>query len=132
MGMIYLDTSALVKLIFEESESLVLERWLTQDPGEYKVSSELTRVELLRTCRRVDLESLDDASQLLDGLDFLPIDHSVIRRASSITPTELRSLDAIHLASALSLGNEISAFVAYDSRLCDAARNAGLKVVSPN
>ena len=129
--MFYLDTSALVKLLFEEVESAALEQWLTQNSSEFKVTSELTRVELLRTCRRVDIGSIDDAIQLLRGLDFLPIDHSVIHRASSLLPTELRSLDAIHVASALTLRNEIEAFVAYDLRLCAAADSVGLKIISP-
>ena len=74
---------------------------------------------------------LDDARRLLDGVDFVPIDHVVVQQAATMVPNELRSLDAIHLASALSLKEDLTDFVAYDARLCSAAARAGLLVVSP-
>jgi len=64
-------------------------------------------------------------------MDILPVDRQVIQRASMLTPPELRSLDAIHLASALSLRTALDAFVAYDTLLCAAAEAAGLPVASP-
>ena len=129
--MIYIDTSALVKLLFEEPESLALSEWLTSKADVSKVSSDLSTVELLRTCRRIDDGALADARQLLGGIDLLPLDHVVVEQAAAISPRELRSLDAIHLASAISLRAELTDFVAYDSRLCSAATAAGLLVVSP-
>lgn len=129
--MIYIDTSALVKLLFEEPESLALADWLTSRADVPKVSSDLSTVELLRTCQRIGDGALDDARRLLGGIDLLPIDHVVVEQAAVIFPRELRSLDAIHLASAMSLRTELSDFVAYDSRLCSAATAAGLLVVSP-
>lgn len=129
--MIYIDTSALVKLLFEEPESLALSEWLTSRDDVAKVSSNLSTVELLRTCQRIDDGALDDARRLLGGIDLLPLDHVVVEQAASISPRELRSLDAIHLASAVSLRAELSDFVAYDLRLCSAATAAGLQVVSP-
>jgi len=128
---IYIDTSALVKLLFEEPESLALTDWLTLRADVPKVSSDLATVELLRTCRRIDDDVLDDAKRLLGGIDLLPIDHAVVEQAGAISPRELRSLDAIHLASAMSLRAELTDFVAYDSLLCSAATAAGLLVASP-
>ena len=129
--MIYLDTSALVKLLFEEPESLALTDWLTSRADVPKVSSDLSTVELLRTCQRIDDGALDDARRLLGGMDLLPIDHALMEQAAAIYPRELRSLDAIHLVSAISLRADLTDFVAYDSRLCSAAAAAGLLVVSP-
>jgi predicted nucleic acid-binding protein len=129
--MIYFDTSALVKLVFEEPESRALAQWLTIRGDVPKVSSDLSTVELLRTCRRFDEGAVEGASLLLGGMDFLPIDRAIVERAASIVPTELRSLDAIHLASALSVKTGLTAFVAYDARLTAAAADAGLDVASP-
>ena len=61
----------------------------------------------------------------------MPIDHAIVEQAAILIPRDLRSLDALHLASALSLSNELTDFVAYDIRLCSAAMNAGLPVKSP-
>ena len=129
--MIYIDTSALVKLLFDEPESKALTDWLTQNAEKPKVSSDLSTVELLRTCQRIDGSIVDDARRLLDGVDLVPIDHMIVEQAAIVAPGELRSLDAIHLASALSLIEDLTAFLAYDIRLCLAAEQAGLPVVSP-
>ncbi len=129
--MIYIDTSALVKLLFDEPESTALIDWLNQKTEVPKVSSELCTIELLRTCQRIDGTLVDDARRLLDGVDLLPIDHVIVERAAVLAPHELRSLDAIHLASALSLIEDLTDFVAYDVRLCSAAKQVGLPVVSP-
>jgi uncharacterized protein len=128
---IYLDTSALVKLVFEEVESLALARWVADRDEVPKISSDLSITELLRTCRRVDDSALETATLLLGGIDLLPVDRSVIEHAASVRPFELRSLDAIHLASALSVKDAVTAFVVYDDRLRSAARHAGLVVASP-
>ncbi|MDA8261377.1 MAG: type II toxin-antitoxin system VapC family toxin [Actinomycetota bacterium] len=129
--MIYIDTSALVKLLFDEAESSALADWLTLRNDIPKVTSDLSTVELLRTCQRVDESVLNDAKQLLSGVDLVPIDHVIIEQAAILIPRELRSLDAIHLASALSLNKDLTTFVAYDVRLCSAAAIAGLPVESP-
>ena len=129
--MIYIDTSALVKLLFDEPESSALSDWLTRMNEIPKVSSDMSTVELLRTCQRIDESLVDDARRLLDGVDLVPIDHVIVEQAANMIPYELRSLDAIHLASALSLHEDLTDFVAYDVRLCSAATNAGLPVVSP-
>ena len=129
--MIYFDTSALVKLVFDETESAALAEWLTVRADVPKVSSDLSTIELLRTCRRVDEDAVEGANLLLGGIDLLPMDRAIVEKAATLVPTELRSLDAIHLASALSVKASLTALVAYDVRLCSAAAQAGLEVVSP-
>lgn len=130
--MIYLDTSALVKLVFEEAESRALARWLDSREAVPKVSSEVATIELLRTCRRRAPATEPDARQLLRGLDLVPLSADVIERGSLAAPAELRSLDAVHLASALSLADGINSFVAYDARLRAAAALAGLPIAAPD
>ena len=129
--MIYFDTSALVKLVFDETESAALAEWLTLRADVPKVSSDLSTIELLRTCRRVDEGAVEGAVLLLGGIDLLPMDRAIVEKAATLIPTELRSLDAIHLASALSVKTNLTALVAYDVRLCSAAAEAGIEVVSP-
>lgn len=118
-----------MKLVFEEAESAALTEWLTSKVDVPKVSSELSTIELVRTCRRLDEDAVADANLLLAGIDLLPMDRAIIETAAALLPVELRSLDAIHLASALSV--RPAAFVAYDARLCSAALKAGIEVVSP-
>jgi uncharacterized protein len=129
--MIYFDTSALVKLIFEEDESAALAEWIGLRPDIPKISSGLSIVELLRACRRVNEDAVGDATLLLGGVDLLPMDRGILDKAASLVPAEIRSLDAIHLASALSLKADLTFLVAYDSRLCFAALDLGIEVVSP-
>ena len=129
--MIYVDTSALVKLIFEEAESVALAEWLTVRADIPKISSDLSAIELLRTCRRVDEGTVANANLLLGGIDLLPIDPATVDKAASLIPTDMGSLDAIHLASALSIKADLIALIAYDNRLCSAAAAAGIEVVSP-
>lgn len=128
--MIYLESSALVKLIAAEPGSSALRAYLAGQKG--RVSSQLTRVEVLRAVRRTDRSELTlrRAEQALAIIALTPVDEPVLARAASLEPPRLRSLDAIHLATALSIDG-LDAFVTYDHRLADAAREAGLAVVSP-
>lgn len=129
--MIYLDSSALLKLLHQEAESAALTDWLSARAGTPVVSSALANVEVTRACRRVNPEALPAAKTLLAGLDIIPLTGAVIDEAGNVGETTLRSLDAIHLASALSIRSDLSNFIAYDHRLCDAATAAGLELVTP-
>ena len=130
--MIYVDASALVKLVFDEAESDALERWISDRADIAKVTSELSTIEVLRTCRRVDETTLAAARGLLAGLDLVPIAGPIVEQAAVVGQAELRSLDAIHLASALSMGPDLTAFVTYDARLAQAAEASRLAVIAPN
>lgn len=129
--MIYLDSSALIKLVQEEAESAALEAWLGDRPGTPIVSSELTKIELIRACRRANPGALPAARALLTELDLIPLSGEVIDQATEVGGDHLRSLDAIHLASALALRADITTLVAYDHRLLDAAEAAGLTCAQP-
>lgn len=129
--MIYLDSSALLKLVFDEPESAALEGWLAARAGTPVVTSELVKVEVIRACRRVSSDALPEARTLLAQLDLIPLTTAVVDGAAEVGEPMLRSLDAIHLASALTIRTDLSAFIAYDRRLADAASAAGLESVRP-
>lgn len=129
--MIHLDTSALVKLVFEEPESGALSSWLEQRHDLPKLSSRITTIELVRTCRRLDDMSEPAARQLLAGLDLVPLTDDVVQSAALVAPSGLRGLDAIHLVSALAFAPVLDWFVAYDQQLLAAARDVGLTVGAP-
>jgi predicted nucleic acid-binding protein len=128
---IYLDSSALVKLVFEETESGALAQWLAERQEVPKISSELSTVELVRICRRRDESTVIGARQVLMGLNLLPMTVDLIEQAALVGPAELRSLDAVHLASALSVSEDVTAFVVYDTRLRTAVVDAGIEVAAP-
>ena len=129
--MIYLDASALMKLVRFEDETSALRNWLDMRPEQSAVTSELGRVEVLRAARRVDSHVLAEARAVVGDLDLVALDRAVQDVASDIGDPSLRTLAALHLASALLLGEGLTAFVAYDRRLADAARGAGLAVAAP-
>ena len=132
--MIYMDTSALTKLLIAEPETPELRTWLTAqiDAGESAAASALGRVELMRTVARYgDTGQADRARYLLDGLDILPLTESMMTLAESIGPATLRSLDAIHLAAAAYFEQELTAVVTYDHRLLNGCRDIGLTTASP-
>lgn len=129
--MIYLDSSALMKLVRREAESTALGEWLAAHPAQPVVSSELGRLEVLRAARRVGDLAVAEARAVVDEVDLIPLDRPVQDVACDIGDPLLRSLDALHLASALSLGAELTTFIAYDHRLTAAARAAGVIVATP-
>jgi uncharacterized protein len=129
---IYLDSSALLKLLFEERESAALETWLGHRSGTPAISSELARVEVLRAVRRLDAAALAAAQVLLSQLDIVPLTSAVIEQAGSVGAPVLRTLDALHMASALSIRDELTAFVAYETRLAASASAEGLEVGAPS
>ena len=129
--MVYLDSSAIVKLVVPEPESEALGRFLAGH--EDRVASGLVRVEVLRALRRTrggSRAALRRAEQVLEGIALVAVDEAILRDAAALGPGRLRSLDAIHLATALSLDG-LEALVTYDLRLRAAAVEAGLKVESP-
>jgi uncharacterized protein len=129
--LIYLDSSALLKLVFLEPETTELRRWVLDRAGLTLTSSELAKVEVLRGCWRVDVGLLPAARQLLSGMNFVPLSGNVIEQAGALGDPLLRSLGALHLASAISVATELTAFVAYDRRLIAAAASASLVTVQP-
>jgi len=128
---IYLDASALMKLVRREAETEALREWLNLRPEQPVVTSELGRVEVLRAARRVGDPALAEARAVVGDLDLIPLDRAVQDVACDIGDPLLRTLDALHLASALLLGDALTAFVAYDGRLADGAQAAGLVVAAP-
>ena len=132
--LLYLDSSALVKIVLPEAESQTLVSFLPAWP--HRVSSALARVEVLRAVARASTaESMDDAlrdaEQLLAHVSLLAMSATLLATAAALNPVTLRSLDAIHLASALSLSAEVEGFVTYDGRLAEAAQASGLTVYAP-
>ena len=128
MSLVYADSSALIKLVIRERESAVLKRWLT---GKRVVSSRIAEVEVSRGTRRSGREPRPSVEELLGEIDLIELDDRVVSRAVRLDPPELRSLDAIHLATALSIADDLDGFVTYDRQLGRAASAAGLPVATP-
>src|SRR6202171_1540410 len=127
----YLDTSAAVKLLMTEPESHALRRWLRRRPE--RASAALLRVELFRVVRRAGSPRLiPEARKLLAGVHLIRLDDALLDRAGDLDPIELRSLDSIHLAAAVSLGDDLAAVVSYDDRLLAAATSLGLPTATPS
>lgn len=118
-----------MKLPLQEAELDALLEALAEWDG--YVSSALLGVEAIRACARYERRHAADARSFLDGMALLPLDNAVLDEATAIDPTELRSLDALHLATALSVRDEIGAFFTYDERLGEAAASHGLTVANP-
>lgn len=126
----YLDASALTKLVVAEPETAALRGWL--DAAErLPVASGLVRTELLRAVRRFLPERLALARAVLDAVTLLRIATPILDEAGRLDPPGLRSLDAVHLATALDLGDDLEGLVTYDDRLADAAGQYGIRVVAP-
>ena len=124
--MIYLDTSALFKLVRREAETDALSAWLLERVDPPKVTSALTRVELMQATRRIDSSPVGGAISLLAGIDVIPMSAVVIDVASQLD--HVRCLDAIHLASALSINDGSMVLVTYDVRLREASLRVGVSV----
>jgi len=125
--MLYLDPSAIVKLVSREPETLDLVREVREDPA--LISSALAWAEVIRAIRRAG-GSQTRAERVLSGIGLVPIDDGIIRSAAALTPVTLRTLDAIHIATALSIRADVSQLVTYDDRLASAAAAAGIDVIS--
>ncbi len=129
--MIYLDSSALVKLAITEPESAVLARWLAERPNLVRVSSSLIRVEVPRAIWRADPAALQEAYQVIRRTREVRLTDDVLARAARLRPAALRAFDAVHLASALAIRPHLEAFVAYDKTLLLAAQAVGIRTASP-
>jgi predicted nucleic acid-binding protein len=125
----YLDSSALVKLVMREAETLALRAFLKEHP--FRVSSRIAEVEVIRAVARASPPAVPAAQALMRRIGLIELDAGVLHAAAHITPAELRTLDAVHVASALSLADELDVVVAYDARLAAAVTRAGVEVVSP-
>jgi predicted nucleic acid-binding protein len=128
--LLYLDSSALVKLVVEEAESRALEALVAGFT--FAVSSVIAAIEVPRVACRTGVPEVEGrADRLVAKLDLLQLTDGIVQRSARLERPTLRTLDAIHLASALSLGAELDAFAAYDERLVEAGAAAGVNVVSP-
>lgn len=126
---VYLDSSALVKLVVAERESTALRRYLRREP--LRASCALARVEVIRAVRPHGPRAATRARQVLRRLDLVRLDDDILDDAATLDHAVLRSLDAIHLAAARTLGEELTAVVTYDERMTKAAGLLGLVVEAP-
>jgi predicted nucleic acid-binding protein len=129
---VYLDSSALVKLVVLEPESAALRAFLGAHT--LRMSSALAEVEVPRALRRAGYGAGEHrrAIEILARIPLVEIDRRVLRSAAALGPPGLRSLDAIHLATALSVGEDLAGIVTYDRRLRDAATRADIAVWAPS
>ena len=125
----YVDSSALVKLAIREAESAALRRYLGRRRP--LVSSALARTEVVRALLPLGSEAVRRGRDVLARIELLRVNDRVLDAAGLLAPADLRSLDAIHLASAEQLGTDLRGFVTYDERLASAAAGRGLRVVQP-
>ena len=125
---LYVDSSAFLKLLVDETESDALEAYTR---GTALVTSVITLIELDRSIRRNKSGLQISIGDLFEGVEIRGLDDAVVASAGTLEPVSLRSLDAIHLASALDLRTELDGFVTYDARLAEAARAHRLPVVAP-
>ena len=126
---VYLDASALVKLVVAEPESEALRRFLKRRPD--RVTSALARVEVLRAVRAQGEAAMKRALRVLARVRLLRVDDGVLEAAASLDPRVLRSLDAIHIASARELGSDLDTLVTYDRRMSEATLMLGMSVRAP-
>lgn len=126
----YLDTSALVKLVVAELETDALIAWLNETNSDW-VSSDLARTELMRAVRRTTPERVVRAREVLDSITLLNVTTQIYEEAARIDPPALRTLDSLHLAVALDLGDDLESIVTYDDRLAEAATAHGLLITTP-
>jgi uncharacterized protein len=129
--MIYLDSAAVVKLVHAEAESPALRAWLGERADTGWVSSVLVEIESFRALARYAPEAATRLYPVLDQIDLIDLSPRVRILAQTIRPVTVRTLDAIHLGTALSIRRSLTSFATYDKRLLDAAMAAGLPADSP-
>jgi len=119
-----------MKIVADEGFSTQLREWIRGDDAGY-VSSDLLRIEALRSSRRRGPAVAKAARDALAGVDLIGLTSDICEVAADLDPAIMRSLDAAHLATALSVGDDLDAVVTYDQRLAEACANLGLNVVAP-
>jgi predicted nucleic acid-binding protein len=129
MRAVYLDSSAVVRLVIAEAESAELRQFLRRRRP--LVSSVLARTEVLRCLLPFGEEALLRGRLVLRTLELLRVSDRIFEAAGTLLPTDVRSLDAIHLATAQLLGDDLAQVVTYDKRMADAARLLGLRSSAP-
>jgi predicted nucleic acid-binding protein len=125
----YVDSSAIVKLAVVEPESKALRRFLVR--RQPLVSSALARTEVARALMPSGTEAVSRGEEVLRRIQLVRLNDRVLRAAGRMEPHDLRSLDAIHLASARELGSSVKQIVTYDERMAEAATAAGWSVAAP-
>jgi predicted nucleic acid-binding protein len=129
---LYLDSSALVKLVKKEAESDALRRFLRRHRSDGRVTSELSRVEVVRAVAGGGPDAVAHARRQLARVDQVHLDRDLLDVAATLpTSAVLRSLDAIHLATAHSIGKDLRSVLTYDARMKDAAAALGMTVDAP-
>ena len=126
----YIDTSALVKLVVAEAESEPLKNWVEREQRDL-IACDLVRTELQRAVRRVAPDRATRSRAVLDSITLTAVTPAIFEEAGRLDPATLRSLDAIHLASALDLGDDLEGLITYDDRLAAASEANGVAVVAP-
>jgi predicted nucleic acid-binding protein len=124
----YVDSSALVKLVLDEPDSPAMFRWYVESLN--VVTSRIGVVETRRAAARGKHDP-EHLGVILDSIGVVELNEAIARSAAAVGPAPLRTLDAIHLATAVALAPDLDAFVTYDDRLAEAARAIGLPVVRP-
>ena len=131
MALYYLDTSAAFKLLAAEQHADAFLTFYREHRNDDWISSDLLRIELTRAVSRHWRALIPDAQRLLDAFEYIQMDEDVVRTAMVEPDPLLRSLDAIHLATARLLGPELTALLTYDDRLTTAAEEASIRVHTP-
>ena len=133
MSFFYVDSSAIVKLIWSEAESSALAEFVLSDERSAKtlITSAVSRIEVLRATRRRDGSLLSRAREVLEAFSQFEITEAIMETAAMVGSPNLRALDAIHLATAMENASGMRALITYDTRLAQAARELGLPVASP-
>jgi predicted nucleic acid-binding protein len=130
LSALYLDGSAFVKVVIEEAESAALRDFLAGEPARF-VSSALLRTEVLRAVRHQAPQARSAVREGLRRVDLIAIDDRILDTAGLLEPGVLRTLDAIHVATALAVGDDLDAIVTYDERMIAAAGLMGLATATP-
>jgi predicted nucleic acid-binding protein len=128
---LYLDSSALVKLVVSEAESSALRTYLAERQSDVRMAAALVRTEVVRAvAMHRSIELVETARSIIARLHVVPLNNRLLDAAAATLPPELRTLDAIHLAAAMT-APDLRAIVTYDKRLTEAAATAGLAVMAP-